>query len=390
MSWPVGSLAGVLSTLAIEGYRSIRSLRLALGNVTVVTGPNGSGKSSLYRGLRLLAAAGRHGAVAALAREGGLPSTLWAGPEVIGQAVRQGRAPAQGTVRQAPIALRLGFAGDGFSYAMDLGLPIPTPTMFGRDPEYKVESIWHGEVLRPATLLAERRGGQVRIREDGGWTAGRRLQPWESMLDEVDAPEIRAVRAALRDWRFYDHVRTDVDAPARSAILGTRTPVLSADAADLAAAIQTIREIGNAELLDSCVDEAFPGSSIAVEEQDGRLTLQLRQPNLLRPLSAAELSDGTLRYLVWVAALLSPRPAGLVVLNEPETSLHPELLRPLARLICRAAEDSQIIVVTHADTVVEQLRREDATLVELEKPDGETQVADQGRLAGPPWQWPKR
>ncbi|WP_091525624.1 AAA family ATPase [Microlunatus soli] len=380
----------MLSTLAIDGYRSIRSLRVALGRVTVVTGPNGSGKSSLYRGLRLLAAAGRHGAVAALAGEGGLPSTLWAGPEVIGRAVRQGRAPAQGTVRQGPVALRLGFAGDGFSYAVDLGLPTPSGSMFERDPEIKVESIWHGPILRPSTLLAERRGSQVRIREDTGWTSERKLQPWESMLDEVDAPEIRAVRAALRGWRFYDHVRTDAAAPARAAMLGTRTPVLSGDAGDLAAAIQTIREIGNADLLDATIDEAFPGSTIMVTEHDGRMTLQLRQPNLLRPLDAAELSDGTLRYLVWAAALLSPRPAELIVLNEPETSLHPELLRPLARMITRAADDSQVIVVTHAGTVVEQLRHDDARLVELEKPDGETLVVDQGALDGPPWQWPKR
>jgi hypothetical protein len=55
-----------------------------------------------------------------------------------------------------------------------------------------------------------------------------------------------------------------------------------------------------------------------------------RQPPLRR-LSAAELSDGTLRYLLLVAALLTPRPPELLVLNEPETSLHPELLPALAR-----------------------------------------------------------
>ena len=59
----------------------------------------------------------------------------------------------------------------------------------------------------------------------------------------------------------------------------------------------------------------------------------MRQHGLLRPLKAAELSDGTLRYLLWVAALLTPRPPGLLVLNEPETSLHPDLLPALGRLI---------------------------------------------------------
>lgn len=382
----------MLTALAIDGYRSIRRLRVGLDRVTVVTGPNGSGKSSLYRALRLLAGAGRDGPVAALAREGGLSSTLWAGPETIGREVRDGSFPAQGTVRAGPVSLRMGFAGDDFSYAIDLGLPLPdATTMFGRDPEIKAEAIWHGGVLRPATALAERRGAHVRVREDGQWESlDLRLTAWESMLDEVDSPEVRAVRGALRGWRFYDHVRTDPASPARSAEIGTRTPVLSADARDLAAAIQTIRELGSKGRLDAAIDEAFPGSRVEVSESDGRFELAISQPNLLRPLRAAELSDGTLRYLVWVAALLSPRPAGLIVLNEPETSLHPELLAPLARLIAEASVDSQIIVVSHAGEIVAGLRRNGARIVELEKSTGETTVVGQGTLDEPGWQWPSR
>jgi predicted ATPase len=85
----------VLTTLAVQSYRSLRDVTLSLRQLTVVTGANGTGKSSLYRALRLLADAARNGAVAALAYEGGLPSTLWAGPESIGRAVREGKAQIQ-------------------------------------------------------------------------------------------------------------------------------------------------------------------------------------------------------------------------------------------------------------------------------------------------------
>ncbi len=102
----------MLRTLAVQNYRSLRRLVVPLTDLNVVTGPNGSGKSSLYRALRLLADASRNGVVAALAREGGLPATLWAGPEKIGRAVREGRYPVQGTVRTEPVALRLGFGSD--------------------------------------------------------------------------------------------------------------------------------------------------------------------------------------------------------------------------------------------------------------------------------------
>jgi predicted ATPase len=145
------------------------------------------------------------------------------------------------------------------------------------------------------------------------------------------------------------------------------------------------------------VEEAFPGSSLSIAAAaDSTLTLQLRQHGLLRPLSAAELSDGTLRYLLWIAALLSPRPAGLLVLNEPETSLHPDLLAPLGRLITRAAAKTQVVVVSHASALLEVIAQEAAGTgtelsdIELVKDYGETRVAGREPLDEPPWRWPKR
>jgi predicted ATPase len=90
-------LSSVIRTLAVENYRSLRQLYLPLARLTVVTGANGSGKSSLYRSLRLLADAARNGAVAALAREGGLPSTIWAGPETGSRFKPKNNRPVQGT-----------------------------------------------------------------------------------------------------------------------------------------------------------------------------------------------------------------------------------------------------------------------------------------------------
>jgi predicted ATPase len=113
--------------------------------------------------------------------------------------------------------------------------------------------------------------------------------------------------------------------------IGTRTPVLSHDGADLAAALQTIREIGDAEALDDAVRCAFPGSHVEITAPGGRFELALRQPGLLRPLRAAELSDGTLRYLLWAAALLTPRPPEMLVLNEPEALARPLKERAGAR-----------------------------------------------------------
>jgi predicted ATPase len=387
----------MLTTLAISNYRSLRNLIVPLRRLNLITGPNGSGKSSIYRALRLLAETAQGGVIPSLAREGGLQSTLWAGPEALGRSVKRGENPVQGTARKEPINLRLGFAGDEFGYAIDLGLPTPSGSAFARDPEIKRECVWSGPFLRPASLLVDRREGVVRTKgDDGEWIAmSYQLSSFDSMMtqfaDPRNAPEMLTLREQIRSWRFYDHFRTDVDAPARLPQIGTHTPVLSNDGADMAAALQTIREIGNPEALDNAVGDAFPGSSISVLNVEGRFEIEMKQHGLLRPLKAGELSDGTIRYLLWIAALLTPRPPDLLVLNEPETSLHPDLLPALGRLIASAAERSQVLVVTHAPQLIAALQEQrECNSVMLEKEFGETRIVGANELDMPPWRWAQR
>jgi predicted ATPase len=384
----------MITKIAISGYRSLRDVKLGLGALNVVTGANGSGKSSLYRALRLLADIAQGRIIQSLAAEGGLLSTLWAGPESFSRAMKRGDVPIQGTVRKAALSLKLGFSGDDYGYAIDLGLPQSSTPRFSRDPEIKVESQWTGETLGRSNAFAMRNGPIVRIRDDSGVLRQvfGRLAPFDSMMthcsDPGEAPELLLLRERMRDWRFYDHLNTDRDAPARRPQVGTYTPVLASDGSDLAAAVETIREIGNADELAGAIADAFPGSRIEILNSDGYFELQMAQHGLLRPLKAAELSDGTLRYLLLVAALLSPRPPALMILNEPETSLHPDLLPPLARLIAQASKRSQVIVVSHAMALLSELEAAaDVKRIILEKRLGETLVqADQE----PAWTWPSR
>jgi len=385
----------MLSAIAIHGYRSLRDLVVPLARLNVVTGANGSGKSNLYRALRLLAETAQGRVIPSLAREGGLQSTLWAGPEGFSAAVKRGAHPVQGTVRKEPVSLRLGFSGADFGYAIDLGLPTPSSSAFARDPEIKRECVWGGPALRPAAMLVERRGPLVRSRADGGeWsTLTQELPTFDSMMthcaDPRHTPEMLLLRERMRGWRFYDQFRSDADSPARLPQVGTHTPVLGHDGADLAAALQTIVEIGDGEALEAAVSDAFPGAHVEIGVAEGRFELSMRQHGLLRPLRAAELSDGTLRYLLWIAALLTPRPPALLVLNEPETSLHPDLLPALGRLIARAADETQVLAVSHAPRLIAALEEQPGChAVVLEKRLGETRTAED--LEVPRWQWPAR
>ncbi|GLK77147.1 hypothetical protein GCM10008171_24010 [Methylopila jiangsuensis] len=385
----------MITRLCVSGYRSLRDLRLTLGPLNVVSGANGAGKSSLYRALRLLAEVAQGRAVASLAAEGGLASTLWAGPELFAAAVKRGEVPVQGlSKRQKTVGLRLGFAGDDYGYAIDLGLPQPDAgSCFNADPEIKAEAMWTGDRLGRASAFALRAGPSARVRDrEGAWRqALTTLAPFDSMMTHCADPdqgfELLAMRERMRAWRFYDHLRADRDAPARRPQVGVRTLALASDGADLAAAVQTIREIGDDRAFDDAVADAFPGSAVEIDIRDGYFELAMAQHGLLRPLKAAELSDGTLRYLLLAAALLTPRPPQLMVLNEPESSLHPDLLAPLGRLIARASERSQIIVVSHADALARSLRQEGAESVALRKALGETLADGQEAFS---WTWPER
>ena len=393
---PTSTEYPMLKTLAVANYRSINKLVVPLDRLNLVTGPNGSGKSNLYRALRLLAETAQGGVINALAREGGLDSTFWAGPETISRRMREGEVAVQATTRQNVKRLRLGFAGEDFSYAISMGLPSPGISYFSLDPEIKKECIWAGHLYRPASLLVQRSGPMVRAREGRNWDVLAQHTPdYHSLFDQVGSlrgsPEVLLLRESIRGWRFYDHFRSDVDAPVRQPQLGTRTPVLHHDGRDLAAALQTIREIGDPEALQRAVSDAFPGARLNIQPlQGGRFTIEFYQEGLLRPLSAAELSDGTLRYLLLIAALLTPRPPTMMVLNEPETSLHPDLLPALARLIIQASQHCQVWVVSHASRLIAALQQDEGcNSIVLEKVMGETRIVGQGMLDAPAWHWPE-
>ncbi len=387
----------MINTLAIGNYRSLLDLIIPLDSLNVITGSNASGKSNLYRALRLLAETAQGGVVTALAREGGLDTTFWAGPEKISCRMRRGETPIQGGPRQKRARLRLGFSADDFGYSISLGLPQPSRSAFTLDPEIKRESIWAGDAYRPASSLVDREGVVIKVRSKRKWEViAQHTNSFESIFslvaDPARTPEVLMLREAIRDWRFYDHFRTDSEAPARLPQLGTRTVALHHDGRDLAAALQTIIEIGDAEALDEAISDAFPGACLSISvQQDGRFAVELQQEGLLRPLSGLELSDGTLRYLLWVAALLTPRPPPLMVLNEPETSLHPDLLPALARLIIRASESTQVWVVSHASRLIAALETQaECNSIRLQKKLGQTQVVGQGMLDEPLWRWPDK
>lgn len=358
----------------VAGYRSIRSIRLEIADLTVFVGPNGSGKSNLYRAMTLMAAAAKGTLAQSLAEEGGMPSALWAGQR-----------------RAGPVRVVLGVDCDPFGYEVQLGLPRCTDAAFPLDPIVKAERISLPRAGR-AVMLLERDGPAAWLRD----RAGKRVKYDQQLLmpetalaqlrDPTAYPEQTQLRDELAAWRFYHHFRTDPQSPIRQPQVGVVTPILSSDGGDLAATLKTVGHLGDDRDIHGAVDAAFPGARLSIDEQDGRFTLRLRMPGIQRGFDARELSDGTLRYLCLIGALMSYRLPAFIALNEPETSLHPDLLEPLARLIADAARRTQIWVVTHSETLAGHLERHGHCQARrIHMVDGETRIEGlslTGRFAG--------
>jgi predicted ATPase len=368
----------MLRRIRVEGYRSIRSLDFELGQVTVIVGENGTGKSNLYRALSLLREAATGGLAPAIAREGGMKSVLWAGET------------QKNTARAVSLSVDL----DDLRYALKLGLPGPTDPALALDPVVKEEAI-SVDIGGKHPVMLQRKGPSVISRDaQGEW------QPYQNMLlmaetalgmlrDPKRFPELDRIQRALSGWRFHHAFRTDADSPIRQPQGAVCSPVLDADGSNLAAVLATVlhlkdgaQDYARSEVAQA-IEAAFPGAALQFDEAAGRHTVALRTADFRRAFAAHEMSDGTLRYLCLVGALCSYRRPNFIALNEPEASLHTDLIGPLAKMILRTAEDTQMIVVTHSSALADRLEVEGAaTRIGLEKRGGETVISARGSGAG--------
>ena len=345
--------------VGIAGYRSLRAIRFPVGGLTVFVGANGVGKTNLYRALQLLQASAAGELSRELASEGGMQSALWAGKRRTNQPARMKLSAGLGGADRGRPQAEFSYSEDTditYSYAIEIGLPMPTAAALPLEPQIKEETLLFHKGRRPLTILDRRGPRAVATDEEGKkQTLGTVLLASETALgaiqDPARFPDVDAVRRTMLDWRFYHDFRSDRASPLRQPCLAVTTPTLASDGSDLAAVFATLAHVRDDTIdLDRAIDDAFPGSQLVVPMPERTASFGLTMPDYpKRVFEAGELSDGTLRYLALAGALLGYRLPSFIALNEPEASLHPELLEPLARLIVRAAERTQVWVVTHSE-----------------------------------------
>jgi predicted ATPase len=354
-----------LSSVSIQGYRSVRKLYLPLRQLTVLVGGNGVGKTNLYRSIELLHAAANNTIAAEIAREGGLASIFWAGGKNLAPDGRfdpkyrtDGYRAGEGNKLILEAQLEL----DDFrpSYRIELGFAGIDEAAFSGEAQIRHELVESRDGKRNVRLM-ERTNQALWARGADGQreVLDQHVLASETALAtiRVGHPEISIVRQEFASWRFFHGFRTDVDAPLRQRTRAITSPLLASDGTNLAAVFATLRHIrGDTADLDAAIASAFPGAELVVPPPEEFATFGLIFPETpKRTFWPHELSDGTLQFLALMGALLSYRLPSFIALNEPETSLHPSLLPALAHTIVKAAERSQVWVVTHSQPLADAI-----------------------------------
>lgn len=361
-----------LTACEIAGYRSLRAVRLPLGPVSVLLGENGAGKTNLLRALELLQAAATGTICRMLVEEGGLERVLWSGRP----------SASDGP---APTSLRFTAHFANMRYSTEIGAPNPGDAALAGEPIVREEVLAHTGIGPDGTgerIVMHREGASVRLRDAKGERQHlkQHLAPAETALhairDSASYPELAYVRELLEGWRIYHRFNLAADAPSRAPALAAMTPALATDGRDLAAAIATISNMRRGpDALLGPLRDAFPGATLEPAIADGRASFQLRLADMDRPLSAREMSDGTLQYLCLLAVLMAYRKPALIAINEPEASLHESFLPPLARLIAKANGDGQICIVTQSAALAREIAKAaDVRPMKVLRENGQTRI----------------
>ncbi len=336
----------LLRSMFAANYRSLRSIRMDLAGVNLFIGENGVGKSNLYRALQLVQAAVRGNLAYEIAAEGGMASALWSGTR---RDEKNFRIKLEVEVMDEERAVT-------FRYRVEAGLRPPLAAGFAFEPQIKAEELVVETGSRPVTMM-KRAGPGISVRGERG-----RMEdyPEQAMTSETavallgDAghyPEVGAFRRMVDGWRFFHGFRTDRDSPLRQPCLAVTSPLLDQDGSNLAAVFATLVHTREDTVeLDRAIADALGGARLRVPDPGEYAEFGLVFPDFpKRVFQPRELSDGQIRFLGLAAALMSYRQPPLIALNEPEASLHPDMLAPLADMIAQAARHSQVWIVTHSE-----------------------------------------
>ena len=337
--------------LDVQGYRSLKQATWCPENLNVLIGPNGSGKSNLMRLLELLAVSAKGQLGKHVQKAGGVDPLVW-----------DGSADGIGVkLKTSPLEDSRPIERDSLTYQLDLA-------RIGKTSSYRVDYEMLGNYYRVETgqsdqpfKLLERRQQVAKVFDEQERCF---VAPADAVVEEESLLSLAAgpftqnhlippFQTFLSDWSIYHDIHVNQDAEIRQPTIARHEKRVSPDGQNLVNVLHTLyasdREFKKD--VNLAMKAAFGNDFdeiIFPPAADQRVQMKVRWRSLQREQPAANLSDGTLRFLLLLGVLASPSPAPLIAIDEPETGLHPAMLPIVAEYATDAATRTQVIFTTHS------------------------------------------
>jgi len=334
------------------------------GSLNILIGPNASGKSNLLRFFEMVSASARGELEKYVQREGGMEPLVWDGSapviEFLVELARQDHVP-NGS-RYGLALKRLG-KGSAFRIGYEFLGDIETPNSkwIERSPGY---TVLHSEEQREIVLTD--------------------TSEVETMLSAVGGPlspskRAREIKEKLESWTVHQNLNTGPDSVIRMPSVASFSKRVAPDAQNLISVLHTLYSSDRdfERDVDAAMSAAFGEEYeklLFPPDADQRVQLRIRWKSLKRAQPAADLSDGTLRFLFLLAVLGNPNPPSMIAIDEPDTGLHPGMLPIIAEYATAAATRAQVILTTHSPAFLDAFRESTPTITVVGSVEGKTHL----------------
>jgi predicted ATPase len=366
----------MIQKLSIKGFRSLKEVSWKPGKLNVIIGPNGSGKSNLLRALALLQKAAKGELPQAVLEQGGIAPLLW-----------DATAKDITWTLEKTIGVRPGLPGGKLTYELTL-------RQLGDSSAYRIEhellgsyySVELGHETEPFKFLerSPRRAVTFDLQEHALAAHEGSVPDDQTLLALVAGPFGNPIiidfRERLVSWSIHHDLPIHQQAPIRQAAVARVEKRIAADGQNLIPVLHSLyassREFKKS--LDSAMRAAFGDDYVEIDfppAADQRVQLRLRWRSLNTDQSAADLSDGTIRFLLLVAIFASPSPGDLVAVDEPEVGLHPAMFPVIAELAAEASERTQVVITTHSPQLLDAFTEVAPTTTVARWIDGRTELS---------------
>ena len=356
--------------LDIEGFRSMKKVHWVPNDLNVIIGPNGAGKSNLLRFLELMSISAQARLGKHIQYLGGMEPIVWDG-----QATRL-------VCQLKMLAVAEDVQQDTLSYELEMA-------RLGKSSAYRIEQ-------EKLTYDSQSKIGQTLVERArlNGWILDKTGQPLkaeeelvseeESLLAIASEPFIAnsliyKFKRQLASWTIYHDIHIDRDAPIRQSVVTRTERRVDPDGQNLIAVLHTLYT-ENRDFrydLNAAMQAAFGNEFeelLFPPAADQRTQLRVIWKSLKRGQSAAELSDGMLRFLLLLTIFASPSPASLIAIDEPEMGLHPSMLPVVAEYAVAATDKTQVILTTHSPQFLNAFTETRPTITIATCDQGETHL----------------